>query len=116
MASADQAVYQAGRAPERNGVAAAAPRRVRVDGKFFARGGRRLRAQGVTYGPSAPNRAGEPFPPPEVVADDLARMAACGLNSLRENHRSKCKNSQQENDQYQTSFCKPVHVYVPPFN
>src|SRR6266446_3079781 len=38
-----------------------------------------------------------------------------GLNFLRKNHRSECNKSQQENDQYQTCFCKPVHVYVPPF-
>jgi O-antigen biosynthesis protein len=86
MASADQAVYQAGRVPERNGEATAVPGRARVDGKFFARGGRRLRARGVTYGPFAPAGAGEPFPPPEVVADDLVRMGACGLNSLRTYH------------------------------
>ena len=60
--------------------------RLRVDGKFFARGGERLRLHGVTYGPFAPNDAGEPFPSPERVADDFARMRALGLNSLRTYH------------------------------
>src|SRR5262249_36921357 len=86
MGSACEAVRRASRAPERNGVGVAAPRRARVDGKFFARGGRRLRVRGVTYGPFAPTAAGEPFPPPGDVAADLVRMGACGLNSLRTYH------------------------------
>ena len=86
MASADQTVRRAARVPERNGAGVAVPRPVRVDGKFFARGGRRLRVQGVTYGPFAPGAAGEPFPAPEVVADDLVRLRAGGLNSLRTYH------------------------------
>jgi GT2 family glycosyltransferase len=71
----------------RNGVAAAAlPCRLRLDGKFFARGSRRWRAQGVTYGPFRPNAAGEPFPSAAVVADDFARMSALGINAVRVYH------------------------------
>jgi GT2 family glycosyltransferase len=57
--------------------------RLRVDGKFFARGGRRLRIQGVTYGPFAPNAAGEPFPSPARIREDFDRMRAIGLNAVR---------------------------------
>jgi GT2 family glycosyltransferase len=60
--------------------------RVRVDGKFFARGGQRLRIQGVTYGPFAPNAGGDQFPSPEAAALDFARMRAIRINSLRTYH------------------------------
>jgi GT2 family glycosyltransferase len=54
-----------------------------VDGKLLARGPQRLRAQGVTYGPFAPNAQGQPFPAPACVAEDFARMRAAGINSVR---------------------------------
>ena len=54
------------------------PSRVRVDGKFFAHGARRLRLQGVTYGPFAPDHDGEQFPPPQRVRDDFRRMRDAG--------------------------------------
>src|SRR5205809_791952 len=38
--------------------------------------------------------------------DSEILITVCGLNFLRENHRSKCKNTQQENDQYQS--CKKM--------
>jgi GT2 family glycosyltransferase len=57
--------------------------RVRVDGKFFARGGQRLWVRGVTYGPFAPDADGQPFPTPKEVAEDFARMRATGINSVR---------------------------------
>jgi GT2 family glycosyltransferase len=60
--------------------------RVRVDGKFLTRGGRRLRVQGVTYGPFAPNEAGEPFLDEARVRDDFARMRAAGVNAVRTYH------------------------------
>jgi glycosyltransferase involved in cell wall biosynthesis len=60
--------------------------RLSIDGKFFARGGRRLRLQGVTYGPFAPGPDGDPLPPAAVVADDFARMQAAGINSVRTYH------------------------------
>ena len=60
--------------------------RVRVDGKFFACGPLRLRLQGVTYGPFAPNADGDAFPVPEQVRDDLDRMRHVGVNALRTYH------------------------------
>src|SRR5262249_29236877 len=70
----------------RNGPLPCAAGRVRVDGKFFARGGQRLWVRGVTYGPFAPGAGGEPFPAPDRVADDFARMRAAGINSVRTYH------------------------------
>ena len=60
--------------------------RVRLDGKFFERGGVRFRAQGVTYGPFAANDRGEPFPCPDRVRDDFSLMRAAGINSIRTYH------------------------------
>jgi GT2 family glycosyltransferase len=60
--------------------------RTRVVGKLLERGGRRFRVCGVTYGPFAPNHSSEPFPAPERVADDFARMRAIGINSVRTYH------------------------------
>jgi GT2 family glycosyltransferase len=57
-----------------------------VDGKFFTRGGQRLRVQGVTYGPFAPNAGGLPFPEPGRVADDFNRMRVAEINSVRTYH------------------------------
>jgi GT2 family glycosyltransferase len=57
-----------------------------VDGKFLACGRERFRAQGVTYGPFAPNLEGEQFPTPHRVSDDFARMAAAGINAVRTYH------------------------------
>jgi len=59
---------------------------VRVDGLALSFGGKRLRLQGVTYGPFAPNAAGEPLPDLEVVADDFDRMRDAGINALRTYH------------------------------
>lgn len=66
--------------------AASAAVRTRVDGKFFSRGGRRLRVRGVTYGPFAPNVDDEPFPARGVVAADFEQMTASGVNALRTYH------------------------------
>jgi GT2 family glycosyltransferase len=60
--------------------------RVRTDGKLLRRGGQRLRVQGVTYGPFAPNAAGEPFPDAARAHDDFARMRAAGVNAVRTYH------------------------------
>ncbi len=60
--------------------------RLRVNGKFFVRSRQRLRLHGVTYGPFAPNEAGEPFPEAERVADDFSRMQAIGINAVRTYH------------------------------
>jgi GT2 family glycosyltransferase len=70
----------------RNGVPPEGRGRLRVDGKYFARGGRRVRVQGVTYGPFAPNDNGEPFPAPDRIRDDFARMRALGVNAVRTYH------------------------------
>src|SRR5947207_12006077 len=60
--------------------------RVRVDGRFLARGAERLRVQGVTYGPFPPGPDGHQFPAPRRVADDFARMRAVGVNAVRTYH------------------------------
>jgi GT2 family glycosyltransferase len=71
----------------RTAASAARPReRVRVEGKFLARGRHRLRVRGVTYGPFAPNEDGQPFPSLAGVADDFARMRDAHLNALRTYH------------------------------
>jgi GT2 family glycosyltransferase len=57
-----------------------------LDGKRLARGGQRLRVQGVTYGPFTANAAGEPFPSPERVRDDFAAMRAAAINAVRAYH------------------------------
>ena len=59
---------------------------VRVDGKFFQRGGERLRISGVTYGPFEPDDRGEPFGPAERVLADFAQMRARGVNAVRTYH------------------------------
>jgi O-antigen biosynthesis protein len=61
-------------------------RRVRVDGKFFSRGGGRFRVQGVTYGPFAPDAAGRPFPAPSRVVMDFVHMRGVGVNAVRTYH------------------------------
>jgi GT2 family glycosyltransferase len=78
----------AGAGPARQAPDAAAELRgrVRLDGKYFACGGRRVRIQGVTYGPFAPNAAGEPLPEPRRVRVDFDRMRAIGLNAVRTYH------------------------------
>src|SRR4051794_40311258 len=81
----DAARPQAGPAP----AARPAPRpggRMTVDGKYFARDSRRFRVHGVTYGPFAPDAAGDPFPPPDRVRDDFARMRDAGINTVRTYH------------------------------
>jgi O-antigen biosynthesis protein len=60
--------------------------RVRLDGKFFARGLQRLRIHGVTYGPFAPGADGEPFPAQQRVRDDFSRMQAASINAVRTYH------------------------------
>jgi GT2 family glycosyltransferase len=60
--------------------------RVQVDGKLFSRSGQRLRVQGVTYGPFAPNGAGEPLPNLGQVRDDFTDMRLAGINAIRTYH------------------------------
>ncbi|MFO0810208.1 MAG: glycosyltransferase [Gemmataceae bacterium] len=60
--------------------------RLCVDGKFFARGDERVRVHGVTYGPFAPDAAGEPFPDPRRTAADFAAMRTAGIDAIRTYH------------------------------
>src|SRR4051794_35993079 len=60
--------------------------RLRVNGKFFTRQGRRVRLQGVTYGPFAPDEANGTFPVPGRVAADFDLMHAGGINAIRTYH------------------------------
>ncbi len=62
---------------------AAAPDRVRVDGKFFRLGADKFYVKGVTYGPFAPNASGEMFPSLEQTRRDLAQLQQLGANVLR---------------------------------
>src|SRR5437870_4676705 len=65
--------------------AARASARAKIDGKYFARGGQRLRIQGVTYGPFEP-RDSVPLPARAQVLDDFAGMQAIGINAIRTYH------------------------------
>lgn len=57
--------------------------RIRADGKFFRRGNEKFYVKGITYGPFAPNAAGEFFATPEQTARDFARIIELGANVLR---------------------------------
>lgn len=52
-------------------------------GKFITVAGTKLYLRGVTYGAFAPAADGLPFPPRDVVAADLAKMAEAGVNAVR---------------------------------
>ena len=54
----------------------------RVDGKFLRVGGERFYVRGVTYGTFAETELGL-FPSRERVKEDLAAMAAAGINTVR---------------------------------
>ncbi|HXG08646.1 MAG TPA: glycosyltransferase [Gemmataceae bacterium] len=86
MALANESVSWMEPGLSRNGTGGRCLSRVQVDGKFFSRGGRRLRIRGVTYGPFAPSERGEPFPAPDRVRADLGRMRAIGINAIRTYH------------------------------
>ena len=62
------------------------PAGVRVDGKFFRAGERKFHPKGVTYGPFAPNAAGEPFATPEQTRRDFELIRELGANLLRVYH------------------------------
>ena len=57
--------------------------RVSVDGKFFRLGEKKFYVKGVTYGPFAPNAAGQPFASPEQTAADFAQIRELGANTIR---------------------------------
>src|SRR5512137_459987 len=64
-------------------VAASSVARARVDGKFFRLGEKKFYAQGVAYGPFAPNASGQPFASPEQTARDFAQIRELGANLIR---------------------------------
>ena len=57
--------------------------RVTVDGKFFRLGAAKFFPKGVTYGPFAPNDAGEFFASREQTVRDFALVKELGANLLR---------------------------------
>lgn len=60
--------------------------RVTVDGKFFRLGDRKFHPKGVTYGPFAPNAAGEFLPDPAEMERDFTQLRELGANLLRVYH------------------------------
>lgn len=60
--------------------------RVRIDGRLFRLKGCEWYIKGFTYGPFAPNEAGEFLPERERWNLDLAQMRAMGCNSIRLYH------------------------------
>ena len=52
--------------------------RIRRDGKFFRIGSEKFYVKGVTYGPFAPNREGEPLPERAQVRRDLELIGELG--------------------------------------
>jgi len=60
--------------------------RVTVDGKFFRLGAEKFPIKGVTYGPFAPNHAGESFPEPDQARRDFLQLRELGANVLRVYH------------------------------
>src|SRR5436189_5038913 len=66
-------------------VAVSGPR-VSVDGKFFRLGSRKFYVKGVSYGPFAPNSAGQTFASPEQTAADFAKIQELGGNLIRIYH------------------------------
>ncbi|MEK7684074.1 MAG: glycosyltransferase [Verrucomicrobiota bacterium] len=57
--------------------------RVRVDGKFFRLGEKKMSLKGVTYGPFAPHQREEPFASPEQTERDFDQIRRLGANLLR---------------------------------
>ena len=60
--------------------------RVRVDGKFFRLGEKKFDPKGVTYGPFAPNAAGERYAERGQTLKDFAQIKELGANTLRVYH------------------------------
>lgn len=61
----------------------AAPAAITVAGKWLRAGGGRWHLRGVAYGPFRPNSRGEPFPEDSLLAEDFARIARLGFNTVR---------------------------------
>jgi len=64
-------------------MAASSSPRVVVDGKFFRLGGKKFYVKGITYGPFAPNAAGQPFASVEQTAKDFEQIRQLGANLVR---------------------------------
>jgi O-antigen biosynthesis protein len=64
-------------------VASKSTERVRVDGKFFRAGDKKLFIKGITYGPFAPNEELEPFPSRDQTRRDFQQLIDLGANVLR---------------------------------
>jgi glycosyltransferase involved in cell wall biosynthesis len=60
--------------------------RVSRDGKFFRLGAEKFYVKGVTYGPFAPDRQGQPLPDAAQVRRDFEMMRELGANCLRIYH------------------------------
>src|SRR2546423_15706779 len=60
--------------------------RVSVDGKFFRLGEKKFYVKGVTYGPFAPNAAGQPFASPEQTTRDFQQIRQLQANLVRVYH------------------------------
>src|SRR5688572_2029195 len=60
--------------------------RVRVDGKFFRLGDQKFHPKGVTYGPFAPNAAGERYASYTQTVRDFQQIKELGANTLRIYH------------------------------
>jgi glycosyltransferase involved in cell wall biosynthesis len=58
-------------------------RDIKVRAKFFFDGEEKFFLKGITYGPFAPDAAGDHFGPPEQFSRDAASIAAAGFNLLR---------------------------------
>src|SRR5262245_22174694 len=54
-----------------------------VRGKFLFVDSQKLYIRGVTYGTFRPDGDGEEYPDPALIAQDFARMSACGFNAIR---------------------------------
>jgi O-antigen biosynthesis protein len=59
---------------------------VTVDGRFFRAGERKFYVKGCTYGPFAPNEAGEPYPSRERTRADFKLLRQLGANVIRVYH------------------------------
>src|SRR5919112_608627 len=57
--------------------------RVLTDGRHLSLGGRPYRIRGATYGTFRPRPDGQLFPEADRIAEDVAAMAAAGLNTVR---------------------------------
>ncbi len=60
--------------------------RVTVDGKFFRQGAEKLFLKGVSYGPFAPGKDGQPFATLEQTTADFALIKELGANLIRIYH------------------------------